>query len=337
MTLKESILEIFEKRRGETISGQDLAQTFGVTRAAVCKAVKALKSEGYKIGGVTKLGYTLDFEDDSVSEPGIRAALGKGFEEREIICAKVLDSTNTEAKRRIAQDGAHEMLIVADKQTGGRGRTGKTFYSPEGTGIYMSAVLCPHAEIDDAVMVTVGAAVAVCRAIERYTGLEPRIKWVNDIFVGGKKVCGILTEAVSGFENGMVEAVVVGIGINVKTAKFPENIKDVAASLNADKLQRRELIAAVYRELCAVSESLLDKEVIEEYRSHSLVLGKEIVFAEKGQSVCAVANSITERGNLVVRLSDGSTRVLRSGEISLGSGAFVGVDSERSGKNKEQK
>lgn len=312
MSLKNDILTMLQLHNTEYISGQALADKFGKSRAAIWKAIKSLQKDGYIIEAVTNKGYLLADNGDVLN--GIRIA-SEMRHKINIIHYKETDSTNTQAKRLInSGEAENTLLIAADRQTAGRGRQGKSFYSPEGTGIYMSLVVHPDAMLQDAVTSTTAAAVAVCRAIEKLSDIKPKIKWVNDVYVENNKICGILTEAISDFELGIVTSVVIGIGINIKTNDFPDEIKN-AGSLNAD-IKRADLIAAV-------ADALLDiidggySEFIDYYRSHSMIIGKRINYIENGVITPATAVAISETGGLVVKTDEGVEKTLTSGEISI--------------------
>lgn len=230
-----------------------------------------------------------------------------------LTCLSVTDSTNLEAKRRAATGERLPMLVAAGSQTAGRGRLGRSFYSPEDTGVYMTLALPAGSDSGSMVTITTAAAVAVCRAIEAVTGLTPDIKWVNDIYLNGKKVCGILAES-SLFNRGHVVAV--GIGINVTTDSFPEELGGVAGSLGVKNI-RDELIARTTAELLKVAGKE-PAEYIDYYRSRSMVLGREIMFGpHDGEKTPAVVLGIDDKGGLVVRLPDGEEKTLFTGEITL--------------------
>ena len=197
MALKEEVLKYLSDNSSEYISGEELAHSLGKSRTAVWKAIKSLQADGYRIDAVTNRGYMLDADNDILNAQEIKKSLS--FDCR-VEYYKTLDSTNNVAKRIIAEGEDDVLLVVGEEQTAGRGRQGKSFYSPGGTGIYMSLVVHPMIELQNAVTATTAAAVAVCRAIESLTDKKPMIKWVNDVYLNGKKICGILTEAVTDFE-----------------------------------------------------------------------------------------------------------------------------------------
>lgn len=310
MALKNDILyELLNC--GDYISGEALAAKFGKSRAAVWKAVKALSKDGYKIDAVTNRGYRLAQDSDIVSAESIKTWLAC---DADVIYYPTTDSTNNACKRLLADEKTGMFLVAAGTQTAGRGRQGKSFYSPASTGVYFSLVIRPHSALKNVVTATTAAAVAVCRAIEQLTDRKPQIKWVNDVYLDGKKICGILTEAITNFEEGIVDSVIIGIGINVMTSDFPEEV-DCAGSLDAS-VNKSKLIAYVTNELVKIA--LGDyKSFIDYYRSHSMVLGEKIKFIQNGIVTYAKAVSIDSTGGLEVELDDGSRKILRSGEISI--------------------
>lgn len=322
MSVKKQVQKLLEENRDKSLSGQEIADRLGVTRAAVWKAVNALKQEGYQIEAANNRGYVLAQESDVLSESGIRLELEDRYRDSEIHVYKEIDSTNQEVKRR-AIDGAPErMAILAEQQSAGKGRKGRGFYSPAGTGIYMSVLFRPTVEQSkDVVLITTAASVAVCRAIRKVLGEEPEIKWVNDVYFRGKKVCGILTEAVSDFESGHIGTVVVGIGINyrVPDGGFPEEIKDIAGAVCGEDrmVPRNTLVAAILNELYALYDGLSKRTFIEDYRKLSNVIGKNVRFTSGESWVEARALDVDQDGGLVVELENGETQVLRTGEITL--------------------
>lgn len=307
--LKEDILKELSLNRNKSLSGQELAEKFSVSRNAVWKAVKALQAEGVEINAVTNKGYRLG--ENVLTKFDISLP-----ENVKLYFYDSIDSTNTQAKRLLAQGLSENAFIAANEQTAGRGRLGRSFYSPKNTGIYYSYVFHPKANLSDAVFITTAAAVSVVRAIEKISSDKPKIKWVNDVYVADKKICGILTEAVSDFESGALESVIVGIGINFNTSYFPEDIKNKASSLNDSSITRAALLQAAAEELIKVSEDLENSDIISDYRSHSLVIGKKITFFKNGKEYKGIAKAIDESGALIVETADG-IQTLNSGEISV--------------------
>ncbi len=313
MILRDKIIYILEKNRGKYVSGQEMADTFGVSRSAVAKCVSQLKSEGYAIDSVNNSGHRLADDCDILSAPAISSHLN---DDCEITVFKTIDSTNTQAKRVLANGSTGNMIFAAEAQTEGRGRRGKSFYSPEGKGLYFSVVLNLDIPLADSTLITAASAVAVANAIREATKKDPKIKWVNDIFIDNKKVCGILTEAVTDFESGRVQSVIIGIGINLTTDVFPDELIGIAGSLG-QSINRCRMIAGIYEELKTVCAKLNERRFMEDYRKHSLVLGRQVHFSRNGADYLATAEDITDSGELKVKLQDGEVMLLNSGEISI--------------------
>lgn len=322
MSVKAEVLAILEANREKSISGEELASRLQVSRTSIWKAIKALREEGYEIEAANNRGYCLCQTSDILNEEGIRLHLEGPAADYPLEVHKVLDSTNTECKRRVIEGAPHGLTILAEEQTAGRGRLGRDFYSPAKTGIYMSILVHPSMDGSDAMLLTTAASVAVCRGLTKVLPVELQIKWVNDIYLNGKKVCGILTEAISNFEMGKIDAVIVGIGINYRTEEFPEDIKDRAGAVETTSdIPRNQLVAAVLNAFWEIYEHIEDREFIKEYRQRSMVLGKDIRILEKGQWKEAKAVDVNDDGGLVIQIdnSDGSIgqRVLQTGEITL--------------------
>lgn len=320
MSVKNEVLHILEQCKGKSISGQELAEKLGVSRTAVWKSIKSLKEEGYLIDGISNKGYSLSLSSDVLSPEGIRPFLKDEFKDIPITVYKTINSTNTEAKMSAMQNAGHGTVILSEEQTSGRGRMGRSFYSPSESGIYMSIILKPDLNIADSVLITTAAAVAVCIAIDKFTNLEPKIKWVNDIYINDKKVCGILTEAVTDVESGTVNSVIVGIGLNVKAAIFPSELKEIAGSIfnpNEDSCIRNQLAAEIINNILDVCGSLEDRTFLEFYKERSMIIGEKIRYLKNNQWFEGYAEDIDKFGGLVVFHDDGHKEVLHSGEISV--------------------
>ena len=303
--IRDSILSLLQKNSGGYISGEQLAESLGVSRAYIWKVVKSLQEDGYGIESSHGTGYTLKSGGRLVKQ-AVQAYLGADWN---VLLYDEIDSTNDELKR-LAEKGAPERTVVmARRQTAGKGRKGRSFYSPLDTGVYFSVLIgrdCPFGASD---LVTPRAAVAVDTAIRELCGIESGIKWVNDIYIGRKKVCGILSEAALSMESGRIRYMLVGIGINISTDDFPEELEDKAASVGETDMN---LLVARVSELLM---SLSDEEVLKTYREHSCVIGHDIEIAETGKTARAVG--INDAGNLEVEYPDGTKDVLISGDISI--------------------
>ncbi len=228
---------------------------------------------------------------------------------------EVLDSTSSQLRRMIDGGLEKNTLVIAKKQTAGRGRCGKSFYSEDEKGLYFSIGIFPKGG-KNFNLITPMAAVAVAEGIKRAIKKDPQIKWVNDIFLNGKKVCGILTEAVTDTEKGVPKAFIIGIGINITTESFPEEIRNIAASLGED-VDRGALIGQIYGSIESFFNNTDDTSFMDKYREYSLVLGKEVHFSKNGADYVATAKAINNNGELVVITSSGEELVLNSGEISV--------------------
>lgn len=317
MGLKHEVLRLLEENRESYLSGQEIANRLAFSRTAVWKAIHSLKEEGYQIHAVSNKGYQLDTSCDLLSSEGIHAYLAEDLKQFPIYVYQQIGSTNTEAKQQALNGAPHGTIILAEEQTQGRGRLGRKFYSPKGTGIYMSIILRPQLHLNQAIQVTTTVAVAICRVIEKLTNQNPHIKWVNDIYLGKQKICGILTEAVTDFESGQVEFIILGIGLNVNTVDFPADLHEIAGSLNPKDVTRNQLCAHLLNELFSLFSKLNDPQVLEEYKSKSNVLGNWITFMKNQESYEAFAEDINEQGGLVVRLKNDEKMILNSGEISI--------------------
>lgn len=320
MELKEQILKILEENRGKSISGAWMAKKLYVTRSAVWKQIKELQKEGYHIEAGPNRGYSLKSSNDILTVQSIAPYLRGKAADFFLDVRKTVTSTNTIAKELAAGGACEGTVIIATEQTEGRGRMGRSFYSPA-SGLYMSIILRPKLNLEDSLLITTGAAVAVAKAIENLTGRDVQIKWVNDLFMDGKKICGILTEASLNVENGGLEYAVLGIGINVCTKDFPENIKDIAGSIFTEKPKDEPitsiLAANVLNNLADTLDNLTDKTYLEEYKKRSFLLGKDINVIKGSNTFTAKAIDIDDRARLIVKYPDSSTEALTSGEVSI--------------------
>ncbi|MCL6457060.1 MAG: biotin--[acetyl-CoA-carboxylase] ligase, partial [Gorillibacterium sp.] len=283
MTVKEHILALLDGNKGEYISGEEIAGRLFVTRSAVWKAIKLLQSDGYSIQAVTNKGYSLSTHTDILSAGAISKHLNAQGQKLRVEVFKTIPSTN-EAAKILAQNGEAEgKVILSEEQTAGRGRNGRKFFSPPGTGIYMSILLRPKLSAAESTLLTTSAAVAVALAIERVSGKDTQIKWVNDVFMEGKKVCGILTEASMSLENGWLDYAVLGIGINVAlpTSGFPNDLTGIATSVFSESHHhgdlRNRLVAEVLNYFMQYYEHLTDRLFLSDYRKRIISLGRPVM------------------------------------------------------------
>lgn len=253
---------------------------------------------------------------DILSEEIISKKINKKYN---IIIFDKIDSTNNYAKNTNNSDLKIPTIIIANEQTSGRGRVGKTFFSPKDTGLYMSIVFSPEKKINELDLLTITAAVSVCEAIINTTSLPAKIKWVNDIFIENKKICGILTEAVNNYQTGKVDKLIIGIGVNVNNPhnEFPENIADTASAINSPNTDRNNLCAEIVNLFDKYYSENNREKIIEKYKKYSLVINKRIKYTKNNKEYYAIVKNINNSGNLEVINDDNTEETLKSGEISI--------------------
>ena len=318
MTTKERVFELIKIEDGRSISGENIAKALGISRAAVWKAINALRKDGYSISAVTNKGYSLS--GDYILKSEIEAHLNdkNAFS---ITVLKKVDSTNTYLKNAAEKGEIDGSVIIAETQTAGKGRLGRHFYSEKG-GLYMSILVRPNMPTERSLFITTGTAVAVSRAIEKICEKNVGIKWVNDIFLNGKKVCGILAEGASDFETGRLQYAVVGIGINVTEpkGKFNKEIADIATAIY-DKDEpygiKNRLAAEILNQFSEIMKAPDDKTVIDEYRARSIIIAKEVNIIENGEVKSATVVDIDDTAAIILKTDDGKIIKKTSGEISI--------------------
>lgn len=319
MTVKEHILKLLENNRGKYYSGQDIAEEINVSRAAVWKAVKQLQADGYRIDAVSNKGYCMSDDNDIISADSIKKYLTVPINNIEVY--KTVTSTNDLAKQYALDLKPEGTVIVAREQTAGRGRKGRSFYSPMSTGVYISVLLRPELTAEKTLYITTAAAVAVAKAIEKISGKEAKIKWVNDIFVDGKKVCGILTEGAIDFETGKMQYAVLGIGVNIKKPEndFPSEIQNIAGSVfdTTDKEVSSIIVAEILNNFMNYYKNLASKPFYEEYKKRMFLIGKHLTVYSGKDSYPAVAIDLDEELSLVVKDENGNIKKLNTGEVSI--------------------
>ena len=308
---RQALLQALSAAGGDYVSGQQLADTLGVSRAAVHKAAAALSAQGYALEAVSRRGYRLAGGDPFCAE-------AVGPYPAPVHIYDTLESSNRTAKL-LALDGApHGTLVLTAHQSAGRGRLGRKFESPAGKGVYCSILLRPELPAASAQTATIRAAVAVCRAVQSLCGLELAIKWVNDLYYQGKKVCGILTEAGTDLESGRLEWLVVGIGLNLTStaADWPPELANKAGSLypgGPAPVPRAALAGAIVRELLALGPG---EDCLDEYRARCFVPGHWVTVCTGSETYAARALAIDDAGRLVVRRENGREEALRCGEVT---------------------
>lgn len=318
--IKQKILDILEQNRGGSISGNQIAKILNCSRTAVWKHIKQLKLEGFDIQSTTNKGYCLNILDDVFSKSAIKKYLPTDFS-GDIFIYDVLESTNTTAKS-IAENVKENTLIIAKQQIAGRGRYGRTFYSPSQSGIYLSLILKPKTNIKDASLITCMVAVSVVRSLKKLYNLDAKIKWVNDIYINGKKVCGILTEANINIETSSFDYIIVGIGININppTEGYDENIKDIATSVCENTslpVFKNQLIGEIVSDIINNLKHFASCNFMKEYKYHSFIIGKKVDLVSQNKTETVTVLDITDNGRLKVIQKDNQIKEISSGEISL--------------------
>ena len=333
---KEKVYQLLLQRGGGYISGEEISQQVGISRAAVWKAVDGLRKAGYIIDARTGLGYALLDRPDALSEREVRGALDRiGCQVESLYCLEEVDSTNSFLKR-IALEGAPDGTVaVADYQSGGRGRMARTFQSPKGKGVYLSILLRPTLTPAQLLPVTALTAVAMCDAVENTCGLRPQIKWTNDLVLDGRKMTGILTEMALEGETGTVQSLVIGAGINVhqQPEDFSPEVSAMATSLTqvlgypvARARLAAEMVAALQRLAADLGGDL--GRYLDAYRRDCLTLGKDVQLLWGDRRDTVFAEDIDDQFGLVVRYPDGHRETVRSGEVSV-RGLYGYIDGEQ--------
>ena len=318
--MKAEILKMLRETDGY-VSGQELCNKFGVSRTAVWKAINQLKENGYEIEAVQNKGYHLLSAPDIMDKTELESIHATEWAGCEIYYFDSIDSTNTKAKELAEEGHPSGTLVVADRQTAGKGRRGRSWESPTGIGIFMTLMLKPEINPNNASMLTLVAAMATTRAIRRVTGVPAMIMWPNDIVMNGKKVCGILTEMSAQFD--YINHIVIGIGINVHNEDFSEEIAKTASSLyleSGQHIHRASLIEAFLEEFEDVYAEYLKTEDMEglqkEYDAMLVNRGRQVCVLDPKEPFEGKAMGITKKGELIVDTWE-SRKLVSSGEVSV--------------------
>lgn len=318
---KSHLLRLLGSASAGYVSGADLAAALGVSRTAVWKQIRLLERDGYRIEAVPSKGYRLTSVPDRIDIGRLRTGLATAVVGREISYVESSVSTNTLAMG-MATDGAPDgTVVIAETQTGGKGRLGRTWASPRGN-LFLSVILRPSLPTHRAPIITLMGAVAVAAAIRTYTGLNAGIKWPNDILIGGRKAGGLLTEMSA--EQDRIRHVVLGIGVNVNLdrAELPDGVAETATSLAAEQggtLDRTTLLRAVLEELDRWYACLLGDEtaVLEAWKALNVTLGRAIAVSGQDGTFTGIATDIDTEGRLLVLLTDGTTRTVAAGDVTI--------------------
>lgn len=308
MKTTEIIYDILSQH-SSGISGEAIAKQLNISRTSVWKAIKSLESQGLVIESSKQNGYRL-LEGDLLIPEIIEKALQiqVSYNEKSI-------STQKDAKENIMTNPKTPQLYLAPKQEMAKGRMNRPFFTSENGGIYMSLHLKPNVHYSDLEPFTMMAASSITKAISRLTGIDTQIKWVNDIYLGQKKIAGIITEAITSVETGLITDVIIGIGLNFFIKDFPDDLNSKAGSLFSVQptVTRNQLIIEIWKLFTEIPV----KDHIKVYKDKSLVLNRQVTFMENDTLISGKAIAITDEGHLVIRLESGQEKILRSGEISL--------------------
>ena len=322
---KDQILAILA-RENTYVSGEKISKELGLSRAAVNTAVKSLRKEGYQIASTTNKGYLLESMPDLLTSGSVGMYLPQERMQTVLVLDEI-DSTNKKLRELAYEGAADGQVVIADCQTGGRGRKGRSFASPANVGIYFSILLRPDMQPADAVTVTAWTAVSIARAVKRVCRVDVGIKWVNDLVLHTRKICGILTEMSIESESGHIENIIIGIGVNVNNERsdFAPELSDIATSLHIEtgrSFSRAALAAAMVEEMDRLRQAWPDgkEEFLEAYRDMNITTGRKISVITLGvdkEPAEATALAINDDFSLLVEYTDGSRENLSSGEVSI--------------------
>lgn len=317
--MKEKILELLKNKK-DFISGQELCERFDVSRTAVWKAINNLKSKGYEIESVTNKGYRLVSSPDIISQSEINSYLDTDFIGRELITLDSVDSTNNHLKA-IAHNCSNGTVVTAREQTGGKGRLGRVWQCEKDSSLYFSLFLKPEISPMEVSAITPLCGLSVAKGLNEYFDFDAKIKWPNDVIIGSKKVCGILTEMSCEFDR--VDYIIVGIGINLLQKSFPPEIAKKATSCQMEskmEIDKNKLLALILKNIENILVSgdyCFNKSNLEEYKKICATLGRKITYKRNNSNVTAVATDINHQGELIVTLSDGTKDTVFSGEVTV--------------------
>ena len=328
MKTKEAVLLYLQEHTGEPISGEIMALALNKSRTSIWKAIQSLKKEGYSIESSTNKGYTLSQNNDVLSEQQITQELIQQHHPIDWVIQTMESTTSTNdlAKLYANHNSTTPAIFISEEQTAGRGRLGRKFVSPSKTGLYISLCLFPTIALEDLSLITCATAVACVETLEELTGKSLNIKWVNDLFYQDKKVGGILTEVISDFESQQVQALIVGMGINLieNPQSFPEELHSIVGSIFSSKTEydnssfnRNHFIAQFLEKWTFYYQNLSKRDFIESYKEHSNVIGKFVNIFEGNQTYSAYAKDIDENGHLIIEKQDNTLHSLSYGEVSI--------------------
>lgn len=318
--MKEDTLSILKDSRS-FLPLSEICERLGIPMAQAADDIDDLRSLGYEIEYCAQKGYRLISIPDILYPEEILPALKTKYMGRVIIHCGSISSTNELARKRAASGDGEGLIVIAEEQTGGKGRLGRKWVTPKSAAIAMSIVLTPGTAPSEAPGITLVTGLAVCRAIKSSTGLKAEIKWPNDIIINGKKVCGILTEMSASLDR--VNYVIVGVGVNVNIYEFPDDIKDIATSLcieTGSRVSRKDVLSSILLEFEKLYEEFKKtgfNKIIGPYKESCATLGKAVRVISVSESFEGQAVDVARDGALIVRRSDGEVRRVLSGDVSV--------------------
>lgn len=320
--LKDKVLNILEAQKGNVVTGGSLAKVLNVSRTSIWKAVHSLQADGNEIVPVPNIGYKLLPTNDTLSMQSITDKLSTRYIGRSMVLLPSVHSTNQYLKELDTTGHENGYVVVANEQVRGRGRRSRAFLSAKGEGVYFSILLKLSGMQLDIQLFTICAAVAVSKAVEAVCGRAASIKWVNDVYLGEKKICGILTEAVLSGELQELDTVIIGIGIN--TGSVPDELKEIATSIGQETGVygiRNTLIAEVLNQFEAVyldyTERNKKADILSYYESRLFIIGRRVTVSNFRDAYAATVLGIDDAGALIVEKEDGGVTHITSGEIRL--------------------
>ncbi len=320
MSTKEKVLLMLIENQDQFVSGEKIATELEISRNSIWKAINKLKDDGYNIISISNKGYSLSLSSDTLSKEGL-LSLVKNRNDFEVELFDTIDSTNTYLKNKLQKTNDKKQLVISKHQSSGKGRLGRSFYSPSDSGLYFSLGFIPSIDFTDISLVTSIAAVALCKAIDDVLFIKCSIKWVNDLIYKSKKVSGILTEASLSIENSMIENIVIGVGVNLyqPSLGFPSDIASKAGwLLESEYINcKNKLVASFINHFFEFYNNYDQKNIMNNYRSRSLVLNKNVSITYNNSKIKGKVIDITDKNELVLLKEDNEILHINSGEVTL--------------------
>lgn len=321
---EQQLVAMFKERQGGYVSGEEISRLFGVSRTAVWKKISKLRTKGFEFEAVSRKGYRLVGSPDALTSHEVKASTNAAVMGQQVIVLPVAESTQLEIRSLAEQDAPEGTLVIAEEQTQGRGRMGRSWYSPAGKGLWMSLLLRPSLPISTAPQLTLLTAVAVCRAIRSVAGVDAAIKWPNDILIKGKKVCGILLESVG--EDGLIRFAVAGIGIDVNLLadELPSELSEIMTSLRIERgcepVDRAVLAGAILTELEQLYNIFLEEgfnRIAALWEALSFTLNRKVTVQTPEGQCRGTAEALDRSGALILLTETGERMRIFSGDVAI--------------------